>query len=227
MDEIGAVIPMKTYQVHTVSTVRGSVMALLMASAFWFLPAPSQAAEVAQLDITGGSIELNFSGPGSVSGTFTQNGQIVMGQYQPLPNIFPPVTIAGHTFSIFTSNQAFPGTPGGAPVPTGSTAGSTMEVDLTALFAGVTSTSWPWMNTSPGMASLNIGGLATGSFDELTNAFDISWTRSFTGVPLLTSATFSLHGTAQLAAVPLPAALLLFGTGLGGLMLARAKKIPA
>jgi hypothetical protein len=190
---------------------------MTMGVVLWIGAVPAQAASVSQLDITGGSVELNFGGlgfgPVSVSGTFTQNGQVVMGQYQPLPNIFPPVTIAGHTFSIFTSSQAFPGTPGGAPAPTGSTAGSTMAVDLTALFAGVTG---PFMNE----ASLNVGGSAAGTFNELTNAFNVSWTKSFTGynIPFLQSGTFSLQGSAQLAAVPLPGALLLFGSGLMGML---------
>jgi hypothetical protein len=41
------------------STAKGSMMALLMVSALWILPTPSQAAVVTQLDITGGSISLN------------------------------------------------------------------------------------------------------------------------------------------------------------------------
>jgi hypothetical protein len=41
---------------------------------------------------------------------------------------------------------------------------------------------------------------------------------SFTGIPFLTSGTFSLQGTAQLAAVPLPAAVWLFGSGMIGLV---------
>ncbi len=191
-------------------SITGCVTAMAMGVVLWIGAVPAQATSVTQLDITGGSINLNFGSLGSVSGTFTQNGQLVMGQYQPLPNIFPPVSIAGHTFSIFTSSQAFPGVPGGAPVPTGSTAGSTMAVDLTALFAGVTG---PFMNE----ASLNVGGNASGTFNELTNAFNVSWTKSFTGynIPLLQSGTFSLQGSAQL--VPLPGAVLLFGSGLMGL----------
>lgn len=191
----------------------GGAVTLLFVALWWVAPAPAQAASVTQLDITGGSVNLNFGVLGAVSGTFTQNGQLVMGQYQPLPNIFQPVTIAGHTFSIFTSNQAFPGAPGGAPVPTGSTAGSTMAVDLTSLFAGVTG---PFMNE----ASLNVGGNAAGTFNELTNAFNVSWTKSFTGynIPFLQSGTFSLQGSAQLAAVPLPGALLFFGSGLMGML---------
>jgi hypothetical protein len=188
------------------SPIIAGVIALLLLSVLWFIPAPVQAATVTQLDITGGSISLNFGVLGSVTGNFTQNGQLVMGQYQPLPNVFPPVTIAGHTFSVFTSGM------NGNPVPSGSTTGSTISANLTSLFAGVTG---PLMNT----ASLNIGGNAAGTFNETTNTYNLSWTKSFTGlgVPFLTSGTFSLQGTAQLAAVPLPAAALLFGSGLMGL----------
>lgn len=205
------------------TTVGGSVMALLMGVALWMAPAPSQAAEVTQLDITGGSLSLNFGSLGNLTGNFNANGQLLMNQFQPTPNIFDPVTLSHLTFSLFTSS-------GGAlnlPAPTAQTAGSTMAANVQSLFAGVTSTGWSWVNTNSQMASLNIGGLATGSFNDLTNAFDISWTHAFTGVPFLTSGTFSLHGTAQLAAVPLPGALLLFGTGLGGLMLARTRKLLA
>ena len=198
----------------TGKAVKGSVMALLMASVLWVLPAPTQAAVVTQLDITGGSMNLNFGSLGSIVGNFNTNGQLIMNQFQPLPNIFNPVTISHLTFSIFTSN-------GGAlnlPAPTGQTSGATLTANLQSLFAGVTSTGWGWVNTNPLMASLNIGGNAAGSFNELTNAFDISWTRSFSGVPYLTSGTFTLHGTAQVAAVPLPGALFLFGSGLAALI---------
>ena len=202
-------------------TIKGSVMALLMASALWFLPAPTQAAEVTQLDITGGSINLNFGILGNITGNFTADGQILMNQFQPPPNIFDPITISHLTFSIFSSS-------GGAlnlPAPTGQTSGATMTANLQSLFAGVTSTGWSWVNTNPAMASLNIGGLASGTFNETTNAFDISWTRAFTGVPFLTSGTFSLQGAAQVAAVPLPAAALLFGSGLAGLVGLFRKKL--
>lgn len=190
-------------------------MSMLVVAAGLFTVGPSQAATVTQLDITGGSIGLNF-GSFSASQNFTRNGQLVMGQYQPLPNIFAPVTIAGHTFSLFTSNQVFPGNPAGAPAPTGSTSGSAINVDLRSLFAGVTG---PLITN----AALNIGEPATGTFNTTTNAFTISWTQPFTGVPFLTSGTFSLRGTAQLAAVPLPAAALLFVSGLGAVAWLRRK----
>jgi hypothetical protein len=105
-----------------------------------------------------------------------------------------------------------------------------MTANLQSLFANVTSTGWAGLLTGPPApltTSLNIGGIATGSFNESTNAFDVSWTRPLTGIPYLMSGTFSLQGTAQLAAVPVPAAAWLFGTGLIGLVgLARRKMSP-
>lgn len=194
-------------------TFKESVLALLLLSVLWLQPPTSQAAVVTQLDITGGSVSLNFGSLGSVTGNFTQNGQLVMGQYQPLPNIFPPVNIGHLTLSAFTS-------PGGSlnlPAPSAQTSGSSMTANLSSLFAGVSSTQWGNWMTPATFGSLNIGGTASGTFNQATNAFDISWTHPFTGVPFLTSGTFSLQGAAQLAAVPLPAAALFFGSGLLGL----------
>lgn len=189
-------------------------MSALLLGACLFHAGPAQAAFVTQLDITGGSISLNFGNFGSVSGNFTQDGQLVMGQYQPLPNIFPPIIVGGHTFSLFTSDQVFPGFPTGAPAPTGATSGSTITVDLRSLFAGVTGPFWN--------STLNIGEPATGTFNAATNGFDIAWTQPFTGlgVPFLTSGNFSLRGTAQVAVapVPVPAAVILFGSGLCGIV---------
>ena len=186
---------------------------------------PAQAAIVTQLDITGGAIDLSFGSLGHVSGNFTQNGQLVMGQYQPSPNIFSHAQIGPLTFSIFTS----PGQPAfNFPPPSGTTAGDTMTVNLSSLFVGVSfpqRASW----APPEMfGSLNIGGNATGTFDETTNAFNVSWTHAFTGVPFLTSGNFSLQGTAQLAAVPLPGAIFLFGSGIAALIgFARRKRASA
>lgn len=200
-------------KINVIRTVRESAMALLLLSVLWLLPTASQAAVVTQLDITGGSVNLDFGSLGSVTGNFTQNGQLVMGQFQPLPNIFPPVNIGHLTLSVFTSS----GDSLNLPAPSAQTSGSVMTANLYSLFAGLSSTQWGNWMTPATFGSLNIGGTASGTFNQATNAFDISWTHSFTGVPFLTTGTLSLQGGAQLAAVPLPAAALLFGSGLLGL----------
>ena len=201
-------------------TIKGGVMVFLAAAALWCMPVPSQAAIVTQLNIAGGSIGLNFGGLGSATGNFTQNGQLVMGQYQPLPNLLDPITVSHLTFSLFTGS-------GGAlnlSAPTAQTSGAAMTADLRSLFAEVTSAGWSGLLRSPATpltATLNVGGIAVGSFDQSTSAFDVSWTHSFTGIPYLTSGTFSLHGTAQLGTVqpvPVPAAVILFGSGLFGIV---------
>jgi hypothetical protein len=202
--------------------MKRSVMGLCAGLALCLATLPAQAATVTQLDITSESVSLNFGSLGILSGSFSQNGQLIMGQFQPTPNIFPPVLLGSHlTFSIFSSS--------GQPVlnllpPSGTTTGSTMTADLSSLFAGLSSTQWGSWMTPATFGSLNIGGIATGSFNQATNAFNISWTHAFTGIPFLTGGTFSLQGTAQVAAVPLPAAALLFGSGLLGLIGALRKK---
>ena len=204
------------------SIMKRSVMGLCAGLALCLATLPAQAATVTQLDITSESVSLNFGSLGILSGSFSQNGQLIMGQFQPTPNIFPPVLLGSHlTFSIFSSS--------GQPVlnllpPSGTTTGSTMTADLSSLFAGLSSTQWGSWMTPATFGSLNIGGIATGSFNQATNAFNISWTHAFTGIPFLTGGTFSLQGTAQVAAVPLPAAALLFGSGLLGLIGALRKK---
>lgn len=202
---------------ETSRRITPSLVVVVLLSAVWVLPGQSDASTVTELDFTGGSVALkNSSGATILSSNFTTSGQIVMGQYQPLPNIIAPVPLGPYTFSLFTA--------GPNPLPTSGTSGSTITADLTALGARL---------TGPlGLdRSLNIGGNATGSFNDTTDAFTgLSWTRSLSGLAGLPagwnqlSLQFSLNGTAQLATVPLPAAALLFGSGLAGLLAARLRK---
>lgn len=207
-----------------VRTISGSVMLFLLLSALWAFPAPAQAALVTELDFASGSIALMSGSTTVASSSFTQNpaGRILMNQYQPLPNIIPPLsltTLVGiYTFSLFTS--------GPNPVPTSSTIGTTITADLNSLFASLTGP-----GLVPGGISLNIGGPATGTFNTSTNAFsNLTWNHLLTGSGLPTgwsgkSLVFNLNGTAPVAPVPLPAAVWLFGSGVASLLAARGRKV--
>lgn len=199
----------------------GMTATVALLSALWICPTSADAATIDELDFTSGSVALKLGSTTLATANFTTTGEIVMGQYQPLPDIIAPISInvpllGTHTFSLFTS--------GPNPFPSGSTSGSTITADLTSLFGKLTGGLIP-----VGGLTTNIGGNATGSFNSLTNAFTgLTWSHGLSGVPGLPnslSVQFTLNGTAQLATVPLPGAAILFGSGLAGLLLRRARKV--
>ncbi|MGQ0810232.1 MAG: hypothetical protein ACT4OO_03290, partial [Nitrospiraceae bacterium] len=166
--------------------------------------ASADAMPVSQLTLTGGSIELDLGFFGTVEKSFSTQGVLVMGQYQPLPDIFPSVTKGNKTFSLFTSGVQ------GNAAPSATINGSQITVDLNSLFLGV--------SKGDSLKAWKIGGTAIGSFNSQTSSFDIAWDRLFKNKPFVQGATFTLQGTAQVAAIPLPATLTMFGFGLAALV---------
>lgn len=188
--------------------MRSLVRSLILVGVVLASGVPAMAGTVTQLNITGGSINWNFGALGSISGSFLQSGTLVMGTFQPPPDILPPVTVDGHTFSFSTQSAG-----GLFSAPTGQTSGTTITADLSSLFTMI---SGPLLN-----GNLNIGGQASGTYDPLSGHFSLSWTRVFD----LSSADFGLEGDADVAPVPLPAAVGLFATGLLGLWGAARRRV--
>ncbi len=162
---------------------------------------PAMAETVTQLNITGGTLDFNLGALGNVSGSFNQTGTLVMGSFQSAPPVLPSFLVDGHAFSLYTDSAA-----GLLSAPSAQTSGTTLTADLSSLFALITG---PRLN-----GALNIGGLASGTYDPLTGAFSLSWTHVYD----LSTADLSLNGTADVAPVPLPAAVGFFTTGLLGVM---------
>jgi hypothetical protein len=190
------------------------LIAVVIAVALGLCGAPAQAMVVTQLDLTGGAVNYDGKFHRVLDRLLDQPGTLLMGQYQPGPDIVPPVTRGHRTFSLFTSGVQ------GAPAPSATINGSSISVDLSSLFFG-------WSRGGE-LRAWSIGGMATGLFNPQTLEFSLSWEHLFNERGgnwkhekfRDRSATFFLQGTAVVtqAPIPLPAAAIFFGSGLAGLL---------
>lgn len=163
---------------------------------------------VTQLELTGGSADYDGRFSRKLDRLFDQPGQLVMNEYQPIGDIVPSIVKGHRTFSLFTSGF------NGAPAPSAVIDGSSITVDLSSLFFGV--------SRGDHFKVWNIGGLATGTFNPETLEFCLSWEHLFGDRHRGGPATFSLQGKViagvSTAPVPLAQALVFFVTGLVILM---------
>jgi hypothetical protein len=196
-----------------------AVMAMAGIVCVW--NAPAEAATITSLELADGSVDFDGRFSRKLDRLFEQPGLLIMNEYQPGPDIVSPITKGHRTFSLFTSGV------NGAAAPSATINGSSIRVDLSSLFFGV--------SRGDSLRAWNIGGLATGLFNPQTSEFCLSWQHLFGEGAYKEKhewshershdrmATFFLQGTAIVAQAPVPlsASLMFFVIGLmliGGLL---------
>ena len=194
----------------------GFMLALL--EFFWQMPAYAVVvpqSEILNLEFTDGDVGWRGRFGHKMENLFghklerllDQPGLLVMGEYQPGPDIVDPITRGHRTYSLFTSGVQ------GASAPSATIDRSSITVDLSSLFFAE--------SHGDSFTARNIGGIAKGIFNPDTLEFCLTWNHLFGDRPKSGLATFSLYGKANMvdvAAVPLASTVVLFGTGLAVLM---------
>lgn len=185
----------------------------------------AEALTVTSLDFTSGAVNFDGRDGRILDRLFAQDGTITMGSYQSMSDIVDPITRGHKTFSLFTSGL------NGAPAPSATINGSSISVDLSSLFFGI--------SRGDHVQAWNIGGMATGLFNPQTSEFSLSWQHLFGEGASKEKhewshershdrmATFFLQGTAVVAQAPvaLSASLMFFATGvvlIGGFLWRRS-----
>lgn len=163
---------------------------------------------VTQLELTGGSADYDGRFSRKLERLFDQPGQLLMNDYQPIGDLVPSILRGDQTYSLFTSGF------NGGPAPSAVIDGSSITVDLSSLFYGV--------SHGDHFEIWNIGGTATGTFDPDTLNFSLTWEHLLGDRHKDDPATFSFQGkvitAGNPAPVPLAQAFVLFVTGLVILM---------
>ena len=170
------------------------------------LAGSADATMVTQLELTGGAINYEGKYGKMMDRLLDQDGTLKLGQYQAIGDNLPSIDKACETYSLFTSGFT------GEGAPSAKISGSSISIDLSSLFFGV--------SRGDSHKTWNIGDLATGQYNPETREFTVSWTHMFENHKHDGLATFFLKGVAGLGdpqPVAIPAAMVLYATGVFGL----------
>jgi hypothetical protein len=183
----------------------GILVAMGVFSLGLILTGPAGAATVTQLELTGGAVNYDGKHNTMMDRLLGQEGTLKLGQFQAINELLPSIGKACETYSLFTAGFT------GEAAPTATISGSSISIDLSSLFFGV--------SRGDSHKTWNIGELATGQYNPETREFTVSWEHLFDGGKHEGLATFFLKGIAEIGAQPvaIPASLVLYATGLLGL----------
>jgi len=165
---------------------------------------PVQAAMMSQVELTGGAVNYDGKYHTMMDRVLGQEGTLKLGQFQAIGELLPSLDKACETYSLFTSGFT------GEAAPTATISGSSISIDLSSLFFGI--------SRGDSHKTWNIGELATGQYNPETKEFTVSWEHLFEGGKQEGLATFFLKGIAEMGSQPvaIPASLVLYATGFFG-----------
>ena len=167
---------------------------------------PAGAMTVTQVELTGGAVNYDGKYHKMMDRLLGEPGTLKLGQFQAIGDLVKSIATECKTsYSLFTSGFT------GESAPSATINGSSISLDLSSLFFGV--------DRGDSHKTWNIGEMATGQYNPETREFTVSWNHMFSNDKHGAQAAFFLKGRVEGDSQPvaIPAAMVLYATGLFGL----------